>query len=181
MRIDRGKRSTRRKPTPMLLCPPKISHDMIWDRTRAAAVGSWHRRSYGHTSWRSEVSQSVTYRFVFWIHPPWITARITLNWISGKYSLRIWTVSKWLRIRFCEYGSEPMLWFASLWRLGFMLLHFQTFRGVLLRENENKSVCNCLTWESGERGQRVTRNSLHSYCVCPQQQFTDRWYELHGF
>jgi hypothetical protein len=42
MRIGRGNRSTRRKPAPVPLCPPQISHDLIRARTRAAAVGS-HR------------------------------------------------------------------------------------------------------------------------------------------
>jgi hypothetical protein len=40
MRIGRGNRSTRRKPAPVPLCPPQISHDLTWDRTRAAVVGS---------------------------------------------------------------------------------------------------------------------------------------------
>jgi hypothetical protein len=40
MRIARGNRSTRRKPAPVPLCPPPIPHDLTWDRTRAAAVGS---------------------------------------------------------------------------------------------------------------------------------------------
>jgi hypothetical protein len=40
MRIGRGNRSTRRKPAPVPLCPPQIPHDLTWDRTRAATVGS---------------------------------------------------------------------------------------------------------------------------------------------
>jgi hypothetical protein len=40
MRIGRGNRSTRRKPAPVPLCPPQIPHDLTWDRTRGAAVGS---------------------------------------------------------------------------------------------------------------------------------------------
>jgi hypothetical protein len=40
MKIGRGNRSTRRKPAPAPLCPPQISLDQIWARTRAAAVGS---------------------------------------------------------------------------------------------------------------------------------------------
>jgi hypothetical protein len=40
MRIGRGNRSTRRKPAPVPLCPPQNPHDLTWDRTRAAAVGS---------------------------------------------------------------------------------------------------------------------------------------------
>jgi hypothetical protein len=45
MRIGRGNRSTRRKHSPMPLCPPQIQHHLTWARTRAAAVGSrrlWH-------------------------------------------------------------------------------------------------------------------------------------------
>jgi hypothetical protein len=40
MRIGRGNRSTRRKPTPVPLCPPQIPRDLTWARTRVAAVGS---------------------------------------------------------------------------------------------------------------------------------------------
>jgi hypothetical protein len=40
MRIGRGKRSTRRKPAAVPLCPPQIPHDLTWTRTRAAPVGS---------------------------------------------------------------------------------------------------------------------------------------------
>jgi hypothetical protein len=40
MKIDRGHRSTRRKPAPAPLCPPQIPHDQNRARTRAAAVGS---------------------------------------------------------------------------------------------------------------------------------------------
>jgi hypothetical protein len=39
MRIGWGNPSTRRKPTPLPLCPP-IPHDLTWDQTRASAVGS---------------------------------------------------------------------------------------------------------------------------------------------
>jgi hypothetical protein len=39
MMIDRRNQSKRRKPTPVLLCPPKIPHTAR-KRTRAAAVGS---------------------------------------------------------------------------------------------------------------------------------------------
>jgi hypothetical protein len=40
MKIGRGNRSTRRKPTPTPLCLPQIPHDQARARTRAAAVGS---------------------------------------------------------------------------------------------------------------------------------------------
>jgi hypothetical protein len=40
MRTGRGNRSTLRKPAPVPLCPPQIPHNLTWDRTRAAAMGS---------------------------------------------------------------------------------------------------------------------------------------------
>jgi hypothetical protein len=39
MRIDKGKRSTRRKPSPPPLCPTQIPHDQTPAQTRAAADG----------------------------------------------------------------------------------------------------------------------------------------------
>jgi hypothetical protein len=40
MIIGRGNGSTRKKPAPVLLCPPQIPHDLTWARARAAAVGT---------------------------------------------------------------------------------------------------------------------------------------------
>jgi hypothetical protein len=40
MKIGRRNRSTRRKPTPAPLCPPRILLDQTRARTRPAAVGS---------------------------------------------------------------------------------------------------------------------------------------------
>jgi hypothetical protein len=40
MRIGRENRNTRRKPAPLPHCPPQNSHDLAWDRTQAAAMGS---------------------------------------------------------------------------------------------------------------------------------------------
>jgi hypothetical protein len=40
IRIGRGNRSTRRKPALVPLCPPQMSHDLTWARTRTDAVGS---------------------------------------------------------------------------------------------------------------------------------------------
>jgi hypothetical protein len=40
MKIGKGTLSTRRKPAPVPLCPSQIPHDLTWDRTRAAEVGS---------------------------------------------------------------------------------------------------------------------------------------------
>jgi hypothetical protein len=40
MKIGRGNRSTRRRPTPAPLCPPQIPHDQTRARTRGSAVGN---------------------------------------------------------------------------------------------------------------------------------------------
>jgi hypothetical protein len=40
MQIGRGNRSTSRKPAPAPLRPPQIAHDLTWDRTPVATVGS---------------------------------------------------------------------------------------------------------------------------------------------
>jgi hypothetical protein len=40
MTIGRGNRSTWRKPATIPFCPPQIPHELTWDRTRAAAVGT---------------------------------------------------------------------------------------------------------------------------------------------
>jgi hypothetical protein len=40
MRIGNRNRSTRRKSTPVLLCLQQIPHNLTWDRTLSAAVGS---------------------------------------------------------------------------------------------------------------------------------------------
>jgi hypothetical protein len=39
-KISRGNRSTRRKPAPVPLCPPQISHDQTRARAWAAVMGS---------------------------------------------------------------------------------------------------------------------------------------------
>jgi hypothetical protein len=55
IRIGRGNRITRRKPVPLPLYPPKISHDLAWHRTLATVEGSqqhvlWHGPSKEHTA-----------------------------------------------------------------------------------------------------------------------------------
>jgi hypothetical protein len=40
MIIGKGNWSTRRKPAPVPLRPPQITHDLTWVQTQAAAVGS---------------------------------------------------------------------------------------------------------------------------------------------
>jgi hypothetical protein len=54
IRIDRGNRSSWRKPALVSLCPSQISHDLTWARTRAASVGSrrlaaWAWHGYRHS------------------------------------------------------------------------------------------------------------------------------------
>jgi hypothetical protein len=41
MRIGMGNQSIKRKPAPVPLCPPQISHDLMRDQTPATMVGSY--------------------------------------------------------------------------------------------------------------------------------------------
>jgi hypothetical protein len=62
MRIGRGNRSIRRRPAPMPHCPPQIPHDLTWDWTRAAAVGT-NRLSYDTIS-SGDLVFSPTYLYI---------------------------------------------------------------------------------------------------------------------
>jgi hypothetical protein len=69
MRIGRGNRSTRRKHSPMPLCPPQIPHDMTRARTRTAAdtysVGvlvTYHGTRFQLSISNSLLSESILYR-----------------------------------------------------------------------------------------------------------------------
>jgi hypothetical protein len=61
IKTGRGNRSTRRKPAPAPLCPPKIPLDQTRDRTRAAAVGMrfsyFSSLSLFHTKNKQEIFQ----------------------------------------------------------------------------------------------------------------------------
>jgi hypothetical protein len=59
MRIGRANRSTRRKPAPVLLCPPQIPPDLTWDRTRTSAVGSQQL-----TAWAMARPQRIRLRYI---------------------------------------------------------------------------------------------------------------------
>jgi hypothetical protein len=50
MRIGRGNRSTRRRPAPVSLCPPQISHDLGSNPGRRGGKPATNRLSYG-TAW----------------------------------------------------------------------------------------------------------------------------------
>jgi hypothetical protein len=41
MKIHWGNHSARRTLAPVSLCPPPLTHDLKWDWTQAAIVGSW--------------------------------------------------------------------------------------------------------------------------------------------
>jgi hypothetical protein len=52
LKIGRGNRSTRRKPTPTPLCPPQIPHDQtrVWNPGRRGGKPATNRLSYGAAS-----------------------------------------------------------------------------------------------------------------------------------
>jgi hypothetical protein len=61
MKIDRGNRSTRRKPAPVPLCPPQIPHDQTRARTLAAAVGNQRL-----TAWAMARPSRLSNSLSFW-------------------------------------------------------------------------------------------------------------------
>jgi hypothetical protein len=78
MRIGRGKRSSRRKTAPLPLGPPKILHDVIRARNRAAVGGS-----RGMTDWAIARPTTTSYFLV------------CVNWPFGVHTnlLRLYYVS----------------------------------------------------------------------------------------
>jgi hypothetical protein len=62
MRIGRGNRSTRRKPAPLPLCLPQIPHDLTWDRTRTAAVGSQRLTAWAMHGLRTRLECVLMFR-----------------------------------------------------------------------------------------------------------------------
>jgi hypothetical protein len=74
MRIGRGNLTARRKPAPVPLCPPQIPYELIWDRTRTAAVGSrrltaelWHGNASSYSRQPKDISKGphvVTLNFL---------------------------------------------------------------------------------------------------------------------
>jgi hypothetical protein len=65
MRTGRGSRNTQRKPAPVPLCPPQISHDMTWDWIRAAVVGSQRLTAWAMAQ-RMRISKSKFKIMRFW-------------------------------------------------------------------------------------------------------------------
>jgi hypothetical protein len=55
MRIGRGNRSPRRKPIPVIFCPPQIAYNLPWARTRTAVAAE------GSTCLKP-------FRILIWIH-----------------------------------------------------------------------------------------------------------------
>jgi hypothetical protein len=77
MRIGKGNRSTRIKPTPVPLCPPQIPHDLAWDRTRAAAVGSQRLAAWAMARSSNILSERVLSSGIY---------RSVVRWVSTDVS-----------------------------------------------------------------------------------------------
>jgi hypothetical protein len=65
MRICNGNRTTRRKPAPVLLCPPQISHDLSWVGTRASAVGRQRLTAWAMARFNSPLCMETEGLFLF--------------------------------------------------------------------------------------------------------------------
>jgi hypothetical protein len=59
MRLGKGNLSARRKLAPVTLCPPKISHDLICNRTRAVDDTSRYTRSGANPDFTNRIQTST--------------------------------------------------------------------------------------------------------------------------
>jgi hypothetical protein len=85
MRIGKGNRSTRRKPAPVPLRSPQISHDLTLGRTRAAAVGNRRLTASGMARPRWGLVLSLKSRHFY----PWgKCCRYLLNRRPGRPKIR---------------------------------------------------------------------------------------------
>jgi hypothetical protein len=83
--IGRGNRSTRRKPTPMPLCPPQTPH-AARTRTRAAAVGRQRLTAWATARLQYNITRiwSIT---AFWLFTTTCSRHLELPSISGGFLL----------------------------------------------------------------------------------------------
>jgi hypothetical protein len=61
MIFGRGSRSTQRKPVPVPVCPPQIPHDLLWDRTRAAEVGTRRLTAWAEARYYTNYSKKAVF------------------------------------------------------------------------------------------------------------------------
>jgi hypothetical protein len=91
MKISRGNRSTRRKPSPVPLCPPQIPHNLTW----AAAVGS--RR----------LTALAMARPISWVSEQLSASRTRLH--GGKwlltYACSVWLLSEAVHVLVSALGN----------------------------------------------------------------------------
>jgi hypothetical protein len=106
MRIVRGNRGNRRKPAPVLFCPPQIKHDLTWAPTRATALGS--RRL---TAWAmAQPNSSVTCNHVtLCSQSAWQRRQIKCKINRDNYELLIRRVVERKSCRETQTSSEVRL------------------------------------------------------------------------
>jgi hypothetical protein len=121
--IDRVNRNTRRKPAPMLSCPPQIPHDLTWARTRAAVVGSLRLTAWAtarpSARTRCYLSTHVLFGRFAWhensdkhtdttlLTAPSVTNHTALMWRWYISTLTFWTLSMSCRLKKSEYLTLP--------------------------------------------------------------------------
>jgi hypothetical protein len=120
MRIGMGNRSTRRRPAPVTLCPPQISHDLIRARTRAAVVGN--RRQ---TAWAMAQPQSFFLGDPTEVSPPSPEDgnRSSFRNVVFSSPRRRWVDNMKMDLR--DIGWDGMVWIGLIW------LRIGTSRGLL--------------------------------------------------
>jgi hypothetical protein len=91
--IGKGNRSTRRKLSPVVLCPPQIPHDLTRARTQAAVVGSRRLTAWATARPQCKLESNMTSAFheqkrcyTFHVSLSLFTDAVTLTSVK-KYSL----------------------------------------------------------------------------------------------
>jgi hypothetical protein len=108
--IGRGNRSTRRKPSPVPLCPPQTPH-AARTRTRAAALGSQRLTAelrHGHADHLLSSFAGVKYTWSYTSSPPYVMAWCLIkHFIFGRFTVRIST-EKPIILRFFVTFLSPL-------------------------------------------------------------------------
>jgi hypothetical protein len=128
MRIGRGNWSIRRKPAPVPLCTPQIPHDLTWDRTRAAVVGSQQLTAWAmaRPSVELKTVSEITFISVMInvIHWPW--------WWCWRWSLKYWVL-------YWPYYNLPA-WYSCIVLITFMFCLTLGHHQRLLSKNNLNTI-----------------------------------------
>jgi hypothetical protein len=147
----RGNRSTRRKPAPTPLCPPRIPLDQIRDWTRVAVVGS-QRLTASAMAWPG---RGLMFPLpIKWTNRQYFCSANTTEFKEFRCSVSIYEPSIKEDKRYTSVHCEKM---ASVINCGYCetvgLLEKILFLVLILKMFPNSCLCLVLTWKG-------------HYCTC---------------